>query len=75
MDARTEQVAISIRGLVVGFGAQTVLDGLCLDVRHGEILGVVGASGSGKTVLLRTLIGLVPKRQGSIEFLRDRFWR
>jgi len=68
MDARTEQVAISVRGLVVGFGGETVLDGLSLDVRHGEILGVVGASGAGKSVLLRTLIGLVPKRQGSIDF-------
>ena len=68
MDARSEQVAISIRGLVVAFGAQTVLDGLSLDVRQGEILGVVGGSGAGKSVLLRTLIGLVPKRAGSVEF-------
>jgi phospholipid/cholesterol/gamma-HCH transport system ATP-binding protein len=68
MDARTEQVAISVRGLVVEFGAQTVLNGLSLDVRHGEILGVVGGSGAGKTVLLRTLIGLVTKRRGSIDF-------
>jgi phospholipid/cholesterol/gamma-HCH transport system ATP-binding protein len=58
---------IRVRGLVVGFGDQTVLDGLSFDVRRGEILGVVGASGSGKTVLLRTLIGLVPTRSGVIE--------
>ena len=57
---------ISIRDLVVGFGEQIVLDHLALDVRRGEILGVVGASGSGKSVLLRTVIGLVPKRQGRI---------
>ncbi len=57
---------IRIRDLVVAFGEQTVLDHLSLDVRRGEVLGVVGASGSGKSVLLRTIIGLVPKRQGSI---------
>jgi phospholipid/cholesterol/gamma-HCH transport system ATP-binding protein len=59
-------VLISVHDLVVGFGEQTVLDHLALDVRRGEILGVVGASGSGKSVLLRTIIGLLPKRQGSI---------
>jgi phospholipid/cholesterol/gamma-HCH transport system ATP-binding protein len=60
-------VLIRIRGLKVAFGEQTVLDGLALDVRRGEILGVVGASGSGKSVLLRTIIGLVPVQAGSIE--------
>jgi phospholipid/cholesterol/gamma-HCH transport system ATP-binding protein len=60
-------VLIRVRGLVVRFGDQAVLDRLSLDVRRGEILGVVGASGSGKSVLLRTIIGLVPKRAGSIE--------
>jgi phospholipid/cholesterol/gamma-HCH transport system ATP-binding protein len=59
MDAPAD-VLIRIRDLVVGFGEQTVLDHLSLDVRRGEILGVVGASGSGKSVLLRTVIGLVP---------------
>jgi phospholipid/cholesterol/gamma-HCH transport system ATP-binding protein len=60
---------IKVRDLVVGFGDQIVLDHLSLDVRGGEILGVVGASGAGKSVLLRTLIGLLPKRQGTIEIL------
>nr|NIP90719.1 ABC transporter ATP-binding protein [Gammaproteobacteria bacterium] len=55
--------------LVVGFGEQTVLNHLDLDVRGAEILGVVGASGAGKSVLLRTIIGLLPRRQGSIEVL------
>jgi phospholipid/cholesterol/gamma-HCH transport system ATP-binding protein len=58
---------ISIRDLVVGFGRQIVLDHLSLDVRRGEILGLVGASGGGKSVLLRAIIGLIPKRQGRIE--------
>src|SRR5680860_893655 len=64
-----ENVAIKVRDLVVGFGDQTVLDHLSLDVREAEILGVVGASGSGKSVLLRTIIGLLPKRHGIIEVL------
>ena len=62
-------VSIKVRDLVVGFGRQTVLDHLSLDVRRGEILGVVGASGGGKTVFLRTVIGLLPKRAGTIEVL------
>jgi phospholipid/cholesterol/gamma-HCH transport system ATP-binding protein len=66
MDASAAEPLISIRDLVVGFGEQIVLDHLALDVRRGEVLGVVGASGSGKSVLLRTVIGLLPKRRGSI---------
>jgi phospholipid/cholesterol/gamma-HCH transport system ATP-binding protein len=64
-----EEIVIKVRDLVVGFGGQTVLDRLDLDVRGGEILGVVGASGAGKSVLLRTIIGLLPRRHGRIEVL------
>ncbi|HUI22352.1 MAG TPA: ABC transporter ATP-binding protein [Methylocella sp.] len=66
MAATSEEPIIRVRDLVVGFGTQTVLSGVSLDVRRGEILGIVGASGGGKSVLLRTIIGLLPKRQGSI---------
>ena len=51
-------IAISVRDLVVGFGKKIVLNKLDLDVRRGEIIGLVGASGGGKSVLLRTIIGL-----------------
>ncbi|MGE5261236.1 MAG: ABC transporter ATP-binding protein [Actinomycetota bacterium] len=64
-----QEPVIKVRDLVVGFGQQTVLDHLNLDVRAGEILGVVGASGAGKSVLLRTIIGLLPRRHGSVEVL------
>ncbi|MET4724456.1 phospholipid/cholesterol/gamma-HCH transport system ATP-binding protein [Bradyrhizobium japonicum] len=64
-----QQFAIRVRDLVVGFGRQTVLDHLSLDVRRGEILGLVGASGGGKSVLMRTIIGLVPRRSGTIEVM------
>ena len=64
-----KKIVIKVRDLVVGFGDQIVLDHLSLNVREGEILGVVGASGAGKSVLLRTIIGLLPRRHGSIEVL------
>lgn len=60
---------IKVRELIVGFGDHVVLNGLSLDVQKGEILGLVGGSGSGKSVLLRTIIGLLPLRQGTIEAL------
>jgi len=60
-------VVIRVRDLVVGFGSATVLDHVALDVNRGEILGFVGASGAGKSVLMRTIIGLLPKREGHIE--------
>jgi phospholipid/cholesterol/gamma-HCH transport system ATP-binding protein len=63
--ARTPIIRVS--DLVVGFGDRLVLDHIFLDVYGGEILGLVGGSGSGKSVLLRTIIGLVTKRSGSIE--------
>jgi phospholipid/cholesterol/gamma-HCH transport system ATP-binding protein len=62
-----DDAVIRVRDLVVEFGGVRVLDHLCLDVRRGEILGFVGASGAGKSVLMRTIIGLVPKRAGMIE--------
>ena len=61
--------AIAVRDLTVGFGPQTVLDELSLEVYRGEIIGLVGASGGGKSVLLRTIIGLLPRRSGRIEVL------
>lgn len=64
-----EEPAIRVRDLVVGFGDHLVLDHLALDVRRGEILGFVGGSGSGKSVLMRTIIGLLPKRHGAINVL------
>ena len=51
-----DDALIQVRGLVNRFGSQTVHDGLDLDIRRGEILGVVGGSGTGKSVLLRYII-------------------
>lgn len=60
------EVVIEVRGLVNRFGEQVVHDGLDLDVYRGEVLGVVGASGSGKSVLLRSIVGLIRPQAGSI---------
>ncbi|WP_260580630.1 ABC transporter ATP-binding protein [Sphingopyxis sp. PET50] len=61
------EVAIRVRGLVNKFGDAVVHDGLDLDVRSGEILGVVGGSGTGKSVLMRSIIGLQIPDAGEIE--------
>ncbi|AMJ63447.1 ABC transporter ATP-binding protein [Bosea sp. PAMC 26642] len=60
-------IAIDVRDLVVGFGDKIILNHLDLEVFRGEILGVIGASGSGKSVLTRAILGLLPKREGHIE--------
>jgi phospholipid/cholesterol/gamma-HCH transport system ATP-binding protein len=54
----SEDIVVEVRGLVSRFGDHVVHDGVDLTVRRGEILGLVGGSGSGKSVLLNTLIGL-----------------
>jgi phospholipid/cholesterol/gamma-HCH transport system ATP-binding protein len=66
---------IRVRGLVTRFGPQLVHDHLDLDVRRGEVLALVGGSGSGKSVLLRTLIGLKRPDGGLIEVLGEDFAR
>ena len=58
---------IRVRDITVGFNNKLVLDHLDLDVYRGEILGFVGGSGAGKSVLTRTIIGLLPRREGTIE--------
>ena len=60
---------IRVRGLVNRFGEQVVHDGVDLDVRRGEILGVVGGSGTGKSVLMRAILGLRPPQAGTIDVL------
>ncbi|APH72121.1 ABC transporter ATP-binding protein [Aquibium oceanicum] len=65
-DGTDHDIVLSVRGVKVAFGEQVVLDGLDLDVYRGEILGFVGASGAGKSVLLRTVLGLNKKQAGTI---------
>jgi phospholipid/cholesterol/gamma-HCH transport system ATP-binding protein len=63
---KDQDVIIRVRDVTVAFGKAKVLESLSLDVRRGEILGFVGASGSGKSVLLRTILGLNRKQGGTI---------
>jgi phospholipid/cholesterol/gamma-HCH transport system ATP-binding protein len=67
--AKGNDAIIQVRDLVVGFGDRIVLDHVDLDVYRGEILGFVGGSGAGKSVLMRTIIGLLPRREGRISVL------
>ncbi|WP_147653430.1 ABC transporter ATP-binding protein [Vulcaniibacterium gelatinicum] len=60
---------VRVRGLLNRFGAQVVHEGLDLDVRRGEILGVVGGSGTGKSVLMRSILGLRRPDAGRIDVL------
>ena len=70
----SEEPIIRVRGLVNRFGDETVHDGLDLDVRRGEVLGIVGGSGSGKSVLLRTVVGLNRPVEGKIEVFGRDVW-
>ncbi len=63
-----EKIAIRVRGIATRFGDQTVHADISLDVRKGEILGVVGPSGTGKSVLLREIVGLDEPSAGTVEF-------
>ncbi len=64
-------IVISVRGLRNQFGEQIVHEDLDLDVRRGEILGVVGGSGTGKSVLMRSIIGLQRPAAGDIQVLGE----
>ncbi|HEU4877631.1 MAG TPA: ABC transporter ATP-binding protein [Sphingomicrobium sp.] len=65
------ETIIAIRGLRNSFGDQVVHEGLDLEVKRGEILGVVGGSGTGKSVLMRSIIGLQTPDAGEIEVLGE----
>jgi phospholipid/cholesterol/gamma-HCH transport system ATP-binding protein len=67
MAAATPAVIISVRDLVNRFGQQTVHDGVSFDVHAGEVFGIVGGSGSGKSVLLKTMLGLRKPDSGVVE--------
>ena len=71
MNAPADDVprVVKVRGLANRFGEQVVHQDLDLDVRQGEIIGVVGGSGTGKSVLMRAILGLRRPQAGSIEVL------
>ncbi len=63
------KAVIEVRGLVNKFGKSVVHNGLDIDLMRGEVLGVVGASGTGKSVLLRSIVGLQKPNAGSVTVL------
>jgi phospholipid/cholesterol/gamma-HCH transport system ATP-binding protein len=67
-------VVIRVRDLVTAFGPKKIHDGLDLDVLRGETIGVVGGSGSGKSVLMRTIIGLNRPAAGNVRVLGQDVW-
>ena len=64
----SEDTLIQVEGLCGGYGAETVLQGVDMTVRKGEIVAVIGRNGVGKSTLMRSLIGLLPSSVGTIRF-------
>src|SRR5580704_11204634 len=69
MPSEPDDIVIRVNGVVTRFGAATIHDGINLEVRRGEVLGVVGGSGTGKSVLLREIVGLQVVNEGTINVL------
>lgn len=67
--AAVPETVLSARDVCVAFGPHKVLEHLDLDIHRGEILGFVGASGAGKSVLMRTILRLLPRQSGQISIL------
>lgn len=68
---RAAKGILRVRDITVGFGETNILEGLDLDVHRGEILGLVGGSGTGKSVLMRSVLGLNKRRSGTIEIFGE----
>ena len=75
MIERAPENVIEVRGLRSQFGDHVVHDNLDLDVRRGEILGVVGGSGTGKSVLMRSIIGLKHPDAGTVKVFGENFYK
>jgi phospholipid/cholesterol/gamma-HCH transport system ATP-binding protein len=70
----TEDAVIVVDGVTTRFGKQTVHDGLSLQIRRGELVALIGGSGSGKSVLLREILGLHRPTEGTVRLLGTDMW-
>lgn len=68
---RVEDVVLQARDIDIAFGSKHILKGLNLDIKRGEILGFVGGSGAGKSVLMRSVLGLIKRQGGSIHLFGE----
>jgi phospholipid/cholesterol/gamma-HCH transport system ATP-binding protein len=75
MNGSSAPPVVQVRGLRTRFGANVIHDGLDLEVYRGEVLGIVGGSGAGKSVLLRHILGLLRPERGTIKVLGHDIWR
>ena len=75
MSGTQAEVVIEVDGVVTRFGSQTVHDGLSLQIRRGELVALIGGSGSGKSVLLREILGLQRPTAGSVRLLGTDMWQ
>jgi branched-chain amino acid transport system ATP-binding protein len=66
--ASTGETLLSVRGLNAWYGESHILHGVDFDVRSGEVVTLLGRNGAGKTTTLRAIMGIVPRREGSITF-------
>jgi phospholipid/cholesterol/gamma-HCH transport system ATP-binding protein len=72
--ATDPELVIDVRGIRTAFGAQVVHDGLDLQVRRGDLVALIGGSGTGKSVLLREIVGLHRPDAGSVSLLGTDVW-
>ncbi len=72
--SEVSDVVIEVDGVVTRFGSQTVHDGLSLQIRRGELVALIGGSGSGKSVLLREILGLQKPTAGTVRLLGTDMW-
>lgn len=71
MNAATSDVIIEVRGFTAAYGGRTVIDDISFDVRRGEVFVILGGSGSGKSTMLKHMIGLYEPAAGSIRIEGD----
>ena len=74
MSLEEKQPIVSIEDFTMKFGNKTVIDNLSFEINKGETFGLLGSNGSGKTTILRALLGIYPATKGKCIRCYDLFW-